>query len=470
MKRLLFKYPSESAKHPKLLKNYEAIQKLGNFKDEPLEWTEPDTLTKIQVMSLAFQCSILNRSDKVTADIFKYIITATNLYFNHFTKEVEQYSKCAEYILPILKLIEPESQLKIIQALVPYIKFSLDLSGQFSNLLIENKNFEEAKALLEESIFSLNTNTENQVLAQWYYRTGRTYEETGSYDMSTKCYEHAFVLLPTHPTASYHLWANYRIQGEFDKANDLIQYVQVEYIKHILEMLTDPYKISYEKLNLIKKNVLVPFYSSIYDGCEYMAFYNKISNKQAITKKQQSILTDKLKAISDAPSNILLAFSLALCSKQFKTASDLLNKMPEHQINLYEKAIIKLQSYVDQNYILPQNNTLKPDEKVELLNAINTTLIADNETKLTTEKSKKIFQNVENALQNDSCNENTLEIGVVTALLNNNQEKVQEYASKLSQNKQEEIIASYSPDNKQIENLEQLIDQYDTKKFINIIN
>ncbi|XVN43897.1 MAG: hypothetical protein RCG16_06975 [Rickettsia hoogstraalii] len=174
MKRLLFKYPSESAKHPKLLKNYEAIQKLGNFKDEPLEWTEPDTLTKIQVMSLAFQCSILNRSDKVTADIFKYIITATNLYFNHFTKEVEQYSKCAEYILPILKLIEPESQLKIIQALVPYIKFSLDLSGQFSNLLIENKNFEEAKALLEESIFSLNTNTENQVLAQWYYRTGRT--------------------------------------------------------------------------------------------------------------------------------------------------------------------------------------------------------------------------------------------------------------------------------------------------------
>ncbi|KJV81152.1 hypothetical protein RHORCCE3_0334 [Rickettsia hoogstraalii str. RCCE3] len=144
--------------------------------------------------------------------------------------------------------------------------------------------------------------------------------------------------------------------------------------------------------------------------------------------------------------------------------------MPEHQINLYEKAIIKLRSYVDQNYILPQNNTLKPDEKVELLNAINTTLIADNETKLTTEKSKKIFQNVENTLQNDSCNENTLEIGVVTALLNNNQEKVQEYASKLSQNKQEEIIASYSPDNKQIENLEQLIDQYDTKKFINIIN
>ncbi|KJV79007.1 MULTISPECIES: hypothetical protein [spotted fever group] len=34
---------------------------------------------------------------------------------------------------------------------------------------MENKNFEEAKALLEESICSLNTNTENQVLVQWYY-------------------------------------------------------------------------------------------------------------------------------------------------------------------------------------------------------------------------------------------------------------------------------------------------------------
>ncbi|KJV61871.1 hypothetical protein [Rickettsia amblyommatis] len=60
----------------------------------------------------------------------------------------------------MLKLIEPESKLKITQALVPYIKSSLDLSGQFSDLLMENKNFEEAKALLAESIFSLNTNTE----------------------------------------------------------------------------------------------------------------------------------------------------------------------------------------------------------------------------------------------------------------------------------------------------------------------
>ncbi len=116
------------------------------------------------------------------------------------------------------------------------------------------------------------------------------------------------------------------------------------------------------------------------------------------------------------------------------------------------------------NYTLPQNNTLNLNEKVEVLNAVNTALIADNETKLTSEKSERIFQNVESALQNDFGNENTLEIGVVTALLNNNQEKVQEYASKLSQEKQEEIIASYSLANKKIENFEQLIAQYDAKK------
>lgn len=126
------------------------------------------------------------------------------------------------------------------------------MSGQFSDLLMENKNFEGIKALLEESIFSLNTNTENHVLAQWYYRTGCVYEETGSYDMSTKCYEHAFVLLPTHPTAAYHLWSNYRIQGKCDKANDLIQYVPIEYIKYILE-ITNPYEISYKTLDVIKK-------------------------------------------------------------------------------------------------------------------------------------------------------------------------------------------------------------------------
>lgn len=192
-----------------------------------------------------------------------------------------------------------------------------------------------------------------------------------------------------------------------------------------------------------------------------MAFYNKISNKRTITKKQQSILTDKLKAISDAS----LAFSLAVCSKQFKTASDIFNKMPEHQINLYEKALIKLRSYMEPNYTLPQNNTLEPTEKAEVLNAVSTTLIADNETTLTSEKSEKIFQNVEDALQNHSCNENALEIGVVTALLNNNQEKVQEYASNLSLEKQEEIIASYSCDNKQAENLEQLAFEYDAEKI-----
>ncbi|BBJ31752.1 hypothetical protein RAS_08610 [Rickettsia asiatica] len=153
-----------------------------NLDGESIKWIPdkiipktPDTLTKIQVMSLAFQCSILNRYNETAKEIFKYIITATNLYFNHFAKEVEQYSKCAEYILPVLKLIEPESKLKIIQALVLYIKFSLDLSGQFSDLLMKNKNFEEAKALLEESIFLLNNNTEDQVLAQWYYRTGCAY-------------------------------------------------------------------------------------------------------------------------------------------------------------------------------------------------------------------------------------------------------------------------------------------------------
>ncbi|KJV57977.1 hypothetical protein RFEPED_0348 [Rickettsia felis str. Pedreira] len=155
-----------------------------------------------------------------------------------------------------------------------------------------------------------------------------------------------------------------------------------------------------------------------------MAFYNKIPDKQKITIKQQATLTKKLE--DNSSNNALLAFSLALCSKQFKTASELLNKIPEHQINLYGKAIIKLRSYIDPNYTLPQNNTLNPNEKVEVLNAVSTTLIADSKTKLTSEKSEKIFQNVENALQNDSCNENTLEIGVVSALLNNNQEKVQE--------------------------------------------
>ncbi|MCZ6925218.1 MAG: hypothetical protein O7D30_07880 [Rickettsia endosymbiont of Ixodes persulcatus] len=51
-------------------------------------------LTKIKTMCFASQCSILNRSDETTTEIFKYIITAINLYFNHFAKEVEQCKTC----------------------------------------------------------------------------------------------------------------------------------------------------------------------------------------------------------------------------------------------------------------------------------------------------------------------------------------------------------------------------------------
>ncbi|MCC8406470.1 MAG: hypothetical protein LN560_02470 [Rickettsia endosymbiont of Sceptobius lativentris] len=177
MQRLLSNYPYESYKNHELLKNYKIIQGSGFFEyvldEEYTVWTPnktvripPDTLTKIQVMCSAFQCSILNRHDETAKEIFKYIITETNLYFNNFAEENAQYIECTQFLIPVLKLIEPESQLKIIQALVPYIKFSLDLSGKFSDLLIENKNFEEAKALLEESMFSFNNNIENQVLVQ----------------------------------------------------------------------------------------------------------------------------------------------------------------------------------------------------------------------------------------------------------------------------------------------------------------
>ncbi len=152
MQRLIYNYSYESYRNHELLKKYEINKNAGFFEykldseymdgipDKIIPIT-PDTLTKIQVMCSAFQCSILNRHDETAKEIFKYIITETNLYFNNFAEETEQYIKFAEYILPVLKLIEPESQLKIIQALVPYIKFSLDLSGKFSDLLIENKNF-----------------------------------------------------------------------------------------------------------------------------------------------------------------------------------------------------------------------------------------------------------------------------------------------------------------------------------------
>ncbi|WP_341791799.1 hypothetical protein [Rickettsia endosymbiont of Gonocerus acuteangulatus] len=412
---------------------------------------------------LAAGITFIRSDEKVTEEIFKYIITAISLYFKNPNGN---YIECAKYLLPVIKLIEPKSQLLIIHVLVPYIQSNLDLSDQFVDLLTENRNFAAAKDLLEASIWSLDTNTKDQTLAQWYYRVGRIYKETGDYKISTKCYKYASKLLSNHESIIFSLWSNYRIQGKFNKAQNLLEQISVSDVKSILEMLANPYEISYksEKFISIKVDGLSSFYKTLYNGCEYMAFYNQIPNKQAITNKKQSELTKKLQEILDSSNNTLLAFSLAISTKQYKISSKLLHDISQHTINLYDKALLKLHSYIDPNYILPENNTLNPAEKVEVLNAINTSLIADNK-ELVPEKVEKIFQNIDNALQNDSHNEDTLEMGVVTALLNTNKEKLQKYADKLSQEKQKEIITNYSNDNKQTENLEQLINGHDAKKI-----
>lgn len=118
MQRLIYNYSYESYRNHELLKKYEINKNAGFFEykldseymdgipDKIIPIT-PDTLTKIQVMCSAFQCSILNRHDETAKEIFKYIITETNLYFNNFAEETEQYIECTQFLIPVLKLIEP---------------------------------------------------------------------------------------------------------------------------------------------------------------------------------------------------------------------------------------------------------------------------------------------------------------------------------------------------------------------------
>ncbi|ABV75550.1 hypothetical protein A1C_06635 [Rickettsia akari str. Hartford] len=61
-------------------------------------------------------------------------------------------------------------------------------------------------------------------------------------------------------------------------------------------------------------------------------------------------------------------------------------------------------------------------------------------------------------------NEETLEIGIAFSLLLFNKEKAQEYANQLTEEKQQEISANYSTDNK-AENIDELIEQYDAKEI-----
>ncbi|WP_016916848.1 hypothetical protein [Rickettsia honei] len=96
--------------------------------------------------------------------------------------------------------------------------------------------------------------------------------------------------------------------------------------------------------------------------------------------------------------------------------------------------------------------------------------MAEDAKEFVSKNSQNVLQNVEKVLEDAPQNEETLEIGINTALLNNDINKAKEYANQLSKEKQEEIFTNDFGEVNDAEDLDQLFKQYDAKKFISIIS
>ncbi|UZW38118.1 hypothetical protein [Rickettsia conorii] len=152
-------------------------------------------------------------------------------------------------------------------------------------------------------------------------------------------------------------------------------------------------------------------------------------------------------------------------------AHNILNNIPNNNIAIYKSLNLStLTAFPDPNSIIYNANTLKKEEITEVLNAASISLMAEDAKEFVSKNAQNVLQNVEKVLEDAPQNEETLEMGINAALLNNDINKAKEYANQLSKEKQEEIFKNDFGEVNDAEDLDQLFKQYDAKKFISIIS
>ncbi|HJD55064.1 MAG TPA: hypothetical protein LFW21_00025, partial [Rickettsia endosymbiont of Pyrocoelia pectoralis] len=155
-------------------------------------------------------------------------------------------------------------------------------------------------------------------------------------------------------------------------------------------------------------------------------------------------------------------FSTAMYTKQYDFAKEIIERIPAEEMSQSKilshfKILCQIEDNPEASEFIIDQNKFQGAEAAEVINIANTALIAKGEFTSIPEK-------VENALKYDANNEETLEIGVAAALLNNNTVKAKEYLNQLNEEKQQEIASNYSKDNS-AENIEELVEQYDPKEI-----
>ena len=244
-------------------------------------------------------------------------------------------------------------------------------------------------------------------------------------------------------------------------------------LKALLKLGRDLNNITNEKLETMNSKNLLPYHVQRFELYKYTAKYNALSDERKIAQKIRLAkdLNTIIKKTDVNNTDELLVLSVAIYTKQLDIARNILNNIPNNDIAIYKSLNLStLAAFPDPNSIIYNANTLKKEEITEVLNAASISLMAEDAKEFVSKNAQKVLQNVEKVLEDAPQNEETLEIGINAALLNNDINKAKEYANQLSKEKQEEIFTNDFGEVNDAEDLDQLFKQYDAKKFISIIS
>ncbi|WP_395476381.1 tetratricopeptide repeat protein [Rickettsia endosymbiont of Pantilius tunicatus] len=423
-----------------------------------LEFKE-STFFKIKAMCLAINVAIKSNHKQTAEELIKELLKTADVTLTLFSRSnYDKYENSAATILGFISLLEPEAQIHASRILEKHIQQNFCGLSNFSNSLLSQGCFDEAIELLESKLVNIDNEdlaNKNVDIGNCYYNLGLAYYKKADYQSAKKYYLHTLKYLPNDLDTTLDLYKIHTKLNEIENAKNYINNLESKDIKILLEIALDLPNISASKLKLINKAVVPPVLHFLIQNLEYIAKFNENKFSSA----------DKIKVFKKLLSNCsddILLLSTALYTRQYNFAKEIIPKIPKEE-SLQNKSLCRLKALLglwgnseDIQIVIDKNN-LAGSEATDIINISNTVLIASGD-------SASVPQKVENALKYDYKNENTLEIGIAAALLNNNQDKAKEYANQLNEEKQQEIFANYSQDNK-AENIEELIEQYDAKEI-----
>ncbi|MFY9589688.1 tetratricopeptide repeat protein [Rickettsia endosymbiont of Halotydeus destructor] len=467
---LFVHYNYDDFKGNKLLEKYE-IQKLSektfiykigkNFYETkliPKEKNKGDfyenKFLKMQAMSYAIYTAIKNNHIKTAEELIKESLKTADLDLSLFlAKSRPEYDESTIIISEIINLLEPESRIHPFQILKKHWQQNFYILGGFSHVLLSQKYYDEVIELLEPKLKD-TTDEINEDIGDCYYNLGLAYYNKANYQLAKKYYLSALKHLPNDQDTILELYKVYLKIGEVEKAENSINNLPPGDIKSLLEISLNLPEVSAIKLKTINKNSLPKSLVPLIESLEYIAKFNESKFHGA----DKILAFKKLLKIYPTTTELL---SAALYTEQFELAKEITQKLPKEEI-FQNKLLYKFKILLglEDNYETSQlviNNNLQGEEAANIINISSSVLISNGELAAVPKK-------VEDALQYDPNNENSLEIGIAAALLNNNSSRAKEYINQLSEEKQQEIIANYSRDNK-AKNIAELIEQYDAKEI-----